>query len=259
MNEVAAATSGHEDSFVIGNFTRLLGHADRLASQFETAQPFPHAVIDNLFDDQAYSYIKSCFPPVDSDIWKTPTNVHTQHKMVTKRGADDIKEMLYSPAARSVLRDLISSPFLRFLEKLSGIHGLMGDPHFAEAGFQCSSDGGFVNVHADFSHHDHLGLERRLNLIFYLNDDWLPEFGGHLGLYDLDLQPVEIIEPIGNRAAIFATSDSSYHGHPSPMELPEGTYRRSIALYYYTLPTERGKSRIHFPADPEFNHQPTND
>ena len=43
-------------------------------------------------------------------------------------------------------------------------------------------------MHADFSHHDFLGLERRLNLLLYFNEEWRPEYGGHLGLYNKRLE-----------------------------------------------------------------------
>lgn len=38
-----------------------------------------------------------------------------------------------------------------------------------------------------------------------------------------------------NRAVVFSTTDSSYHGHPDPLTCPEGRARYSIAMYYYTV------------------------
>jgi hypothetical protein len=40
--------------------------------------------------------------------------------------------------------------------------------------------------------------------------------------------------PLFNRCVIFNTDADSFHGHPDPLNTPEGTFRRSIALYYYT-------------------------
>jgi hypothetical protein len=45
----------------------------------------------------------------------------------------------------------------------------------------------------------------------------------------------EKVPPVFNRCVIFNTDADSYHGHPEPMACPEGTYRRSVALYYYTV------------------------
>lgn len=46
------------------------------------------------------------------------------------------------------------------------------------------------------------------------------------------------VVPLFNRCVIFNTDATSYHGHPDPLNTPEGVYRRSIALYYYTASRE---------------------
>jgi hypothetical protein len=45
------------------------------------------------------------------------------------------------------------------------------------------------------------------------------------------------IDPIFNRCVIFTTTDTSYHGHPVPLTCPPGVTRKSLALYYYSVPT----------------------
>ena len=45
---------------------------------------------------------------------------------------------------------------------------------------------------------------------------------------------VKSVAPLINRCVIFNTDADSYHGHPDPLTTPEGTLRRSVALYYYT-------------------------
>ena len=103
------------------------------------------------------------------------------------------------------------------------------------------------------------GLERRLNLIYFLNEGWKPEYGGELKLFDESgLTPVASFAPIANRCVIFETSETSFHGHPEPMKLPRGVRRKSIALYYYALPRpERKRHRIIFAEDREFEHKVT--
>lgn len=80
-----------------------------------------------------------------------------------------------------------------------------------------------------------------------MNPQWDESWGGALELYDENVKPVQKIWPILNRCVIFTTSDTSYHGHPEPMKLPEGMYRRSLAMYYYTGPTGRKGRSIIFP------------
>jgi hypothetical protein len=33
---------------------------------------------------------------------------------------------------------------------------------------------------------------------------------------------------------IFGTTDFTYHGHPDPLQCPEGMTRKSLALYYFS-------------------------
>ncbi len=77
-----------------------------------------------------------------------------------------------------------SAPVLQFLEALTGIEGLIPDPYFGGAGPHQILPGGFLKVHADFNWHPMLKLDRRLNLLVYLNRDWREEYGGHLELWD---------------------------------------------------------------------------
>ena len=42
------------------------------------------------------------------------------------------------------------------------------------------------------------------------------------------------VAPLFNRCVIFSTTAYSYHGHPDPLLCPEGTTRKSMALYYFT-------------------------
>ena len=40
--------------------------------------------------------------------------------------------------------------------------------------------------------------------------------------------------PLFNRVMIFGTTDFTYHGHPDPLQCPEGMTRKSLALYYFS-------------------------
>jgi hypothetical protein len=92
-----------------------------------------------------------------------------------------------------------------------------------------------LKVHADFNRHTRLQLDRRLNLLCYLNRDWREEYGGHLELWDREMKAcVKRILPVFNRCVVFSTTDFSYHGHPDPLNCPKGWSRKSLALYYYT-------------------------
>jgi hypothetical protein len=232
------------------NYPRLFDFAAKKNEWFKKSMPFPHIVLDGFLPpDYLALAIKGC-PPVDSDFWRRTDNEHTHHKLTPDGafGTQITKELRFPEEARRVFYELNCGLFLLFLRLLTGIDKLIADPYFIEGGYHCVGDEGRLGVHADFSHHSYLGFERRLNLLLYLNEDWKPEYGGALKLYAEDMTSTQPIYPIANRCVIFETSEKSFHGHPEPMNLPEGVWRRSIALYYYTMPRpERAERKAIFP------------
>lgn len=142
---------------------------------------------------------------------------------------------------RHVLAELNSSSFVLFLERLTGISGLIPDPHYVGGGLHQIERGGFLKVHADFNRHPILRVDRRLNLLIYLNPGWRDEYGGHFELWDAGMKRcVKRVLPVINRCVVFTTGERSFHGHPDPLTCPEGTTRRSLALYYYTAAATGG-------------------
>ena len=87
-------------------------------------------------------------------------------------------------------------------------------------------------------------LDRRMNVLIYLDHNWKESFGGSLELWDKKMVKCEKkIVPTFNRVVIFNTDDFSFHGNPEPVNCPDKfSTRKSIALYYYT--NGRPKSEI---------------
>jgi Rps23 Pro-64 3,4-dihydroxylase Tpa1-like proline 4-hydroxylase len=111
----------------------------------------------------------------------------------------------------------------------------MPDPYFSGGGLNVSTRGGLLDVHVDGNYHDASGLNRRLNVIFYLNPGWQPDWGGEFGLYDKTGQDcLKLVPPLFNRLVIFDSHDFSFHGLPDPIAFPAEHTRKSIILYYYT-------------------------
>ncbi len=146
-------------------------------------------------------------------------------------------------ATRHLLAELNSAAFVDFLERLTGIEGLVPDSHYVGGGLHQIERGGHLKVHADFNRHPRTRLERRLNVLVYLNRDWKEEYGGALELWSPDMSSSEVrILPFFNRCVVFSTTSTSFHGHPEPLSCPDGETRKSMALYYYTKerPAEEG-------------------
>jgi Rps23 Pro-64 3,4-dihydroxylase Tpa1-like proline 4-hydroxylase len=195
---------------------------------YTEAAPFPHVVIDNLFSEEVLRALIREFPRPSEIDWNEFNN-REERKLASTR------ESQLGEMTRLFLYQLNSSIFIDFLETLTGIKGLIPDPHFWGGGLHQIERGGFLKIHADFNRHERLNLDRRLNLLLYLNEGWKEEYGGYLELWNRDMtESVQRILPVFNRCVVFSTTDYSYHGHPDVLECPVGETRKSLALYYYS-------------------------
>jgi len=202
---------------------------ERLREQFRGAHPFPHLVLDDLFAEEPLQRVLDAFPSPDAAVWRRFDN-ERERKLGIREGLGWEDERI-----ASFLLAASAPPMLEFLERLSGIEGLVPDPYFAGGGLHQTVRGGFLKVHADFNWHPKLRLDRRLNMLVYLNRDWREEYGGALELWAPGgKRAAKSILPVFNRTVIFATSDASLHGHPRPLDCPADRTRKSISLYYYT-------------------------
>ncbi len=196
---------------------------------YATAEPFPHIVLDGLFDDDVLDAVLRDFPGRDAMKWRE-FDAATEKKLAYHHETSTI-----SKTVRDFLNNMNSFEMLLWLEALTGIEGLIPDPYFGGGGLHQIEPGGFLKIHADFNVHPKLKLDRRLNMLIYLNRDWREEYGGHLELWERDRSAWhERILPMFNRTVIFSTTDTSYHGHPHPLTAPAGMSRKSVSLYYYT-------------------------
>jgi hypothetical protein len=213
----------------------------RADDSYEAAAPFPHMMMDDLFEPVALRRVLREWPHAEDKSLERFDNTYVRGKRGTSH------ETQVGPYTQFVLDRLCRPDFLLALEKLTGITGLIPDPYFFGGGLHFTSCGGKLAIHADFNMHPRLKLDRRLNLLVYLNEGWTEQNQGWLELWDREMTAcVRRVLPIFNRMAIFSTTDYSFHGQPEPIVGPPTLVRRSIALYYYTNgrpaeETRRGK------------------
>lgn len=205
-----------------------LGQAEH--SVYTSNQPWPHIVIDNFFDPEQLERVRQEAAAVDRS---------RRYAKFLDRKTDHNKFAFLpdavGPETARLVNFLNSGAFVTYLEKLTGIEGLLVDPSYFGGGLHKILAGGFLEIHADFNHLKHYDLERRLNLLLYLNKDWQEKFQGDLQMWDRpSMQLAKQVAPIFNRCVVFSTTAESLHGHPLPLATPEGLERMSIALYYYT-------------------------
>jgi Rps23 Pro-64 3,4-dihydroxylase Tpa1-like proline 4-hydroxylase len=208
---------------------QLEQRADELAPKYIANKPFPHIYFDDFLPSAVAELALATFPDPDKIDWLRHRGLDQNKKL-----AFDHAEFLPSPL-RDILFFLNSRPMLLFLEKLTGIQDIFGDPYYNGGGLHQIKPGGSLEVHADYSYHPKLKVDRRINVLVYLNKDWKEEYGGHFELWNRELTRAEAkILPIFNRCAIFSTTSHSYHGHPTPLTCPPDRTRKSIATYYFS-------------------------
>lgn len=207
-----------------------LNHDPRaLREQYAGADPFPHIALDGLFDDADLERVLAEFPKPEETRW-----MRFDSPLEKKLGFYH-EHSTISPTIRAFLDAMNGFEMLMFLEALTGIEGLIPDPYFGGGGLHQIEPGGFLKIHADFNVHPKLKLDRRLNMLVYMNKEWREEWGGHLELWDASMSECrKRILPLFNRTVVFSTTDTSFHGHPHPLTSPEGMTRKSVSLYYYT-------------------------
>lgn len=192
----------------------------------ESTRPFAHWIADQFVDVDTVRAINAEWP----QRLQVETGVAAALKgalLFPKRlppAAQALAEHLYSAECRGALSalvgiDLLPDPWLHAGPERPMLGGGLHEIH----------RGGMLGVHVDFEKHPS-GLRRVANLLIYLNERWDAAWGGQLELHG---KTVKAIDPLGGRAVLFATTRDSWHGHPYPLETPEGVTRRSLALYYY--------------------------
>lgn len=223
--------------------SNVLMNLEALRASYPEEKPFPHVVIDNFLTssllDIALEEIESYSSwSHDAENEKSKVQINkffspSSEQKTLSTSLNKLKQEI--PLTFRILQYLYSEEAIYFISKLTGIKNLEGDRTWLGGGVHKVTNGGKLAIHADFNKNWITGLYRRVNLLLYLNKEWQDSYGGDLELWTQDLSLCyKKVAPIFNRAIIFTTSRDSYHGHPTPMVLPENRARYSLALYYFT-------------------------
>jgi Rps23 Pro-64 3,4-dihydroxylase Tpa1-like proline 4-hydroxylase len=206
---------------------------DILNKGYTETYPFPYIVIDNFLEKE----------PLDKIVaeLRTLNSKDAYYKATNKPNALEFNKFAFKSNLPSTIdqlfKELVSESCVQSIEKLTGIQPIItNDLSLAGAGVHRIHNDGYLAIHTDFNtytHPQHGKLDRRINILIYLNPIWEEEFKGHLWLCN-DKEPIQKISPILNRCVVFNTTSKSFHGHPERVRLPDGICRESIACYYYT-------------------------
>lgn len=217
-----------------------LDNTAKAFSSFKSSQPFNHCIIDNFFKDDIAFSLSEEIPSFESEFWHEYSN-----SIEIKKTCNDWNK--FPKLTYSAFSFLNSDLFVSYLKGVTGFSSLFSDSGLNGGGWHIHSNGGKLNPHLDYSLHPKIELQRKLNIIIYLEKGWKSEWGGHFGLYknegnkvkDLRLE----VEPKFNRAVFFDTTQDSWHGLSREVSTPEGVCRKSMAVYYLTTPPKDVDSR----------------
>lgn len=205
--------------------------------------PFYYHIIDNFLEEKTAIKISKEFPQYNSDVWFCYDN-----PLENKKSCNNW--YYFGSETYKTLSFLNSPEFIQKLQELTGISRLYPDIGLHGGGLHIHGTGGKLNIHLDYSIHPKLKLQRKLNLIIYLTEDWNPEWGGNLEFWSHNKENNKpdkrfiTVNNVFNRAVLFDTTQNSWHGFPEPLICPDDKYRKSLAVYYVTDPPEGVDTRF---------------
>lgn len=241
MSSVISSSHALPAWFLDRKRLKALGLEQR--ARYRDARPYPHAVFDAFLGDACALDLAQHFPGPGHAGWMRRDYAEQSARMgqMQRTGFEGA-----APALRHFLAELGSMAFLDFLGALTGIEGLIADPHFRGAGPSLTLPGGHLALHADFNRDHTRHLERKVTVIYYLGEHWQPEWGGALELWDESRTRCEASYlPTLDRLLVMAHGDAFWHGHPQPLACPKGRFRASISAYYYVAVPSPDEERSH--------------
>ncbi|MGZ4446845.1 MAG: 2OG-Fe(II) oxygenase [Nocardioides sp.] len=228
------------------DYDHLEQDLDEKAAAYRAAAPFPHLVMDGVLLPEVFDKAAGEFPGLRDEFWKGYLHVNETKYSNTQPDS-------WGPTLHDVAQEFCSPRFVAYLERLTGITGLLPDWSMDGGGLHQTLTGGHLNIHADFTtHHTHENWARRVNILLYLNTEWRDEWGGKLELWDKDMTACQDrVTPAGNRMLVFTTAFDTFHGHPDGLTCPPDVARRSMALYYFTEEEKAVRRATNYQARPE--------
>ena len=208
---------------------------EKLKNSYECSGPINHLIIDDLLPADLASNLCRKFPP------ETELNLRDERQEKKFTGVNFssdqkiVEESIYA---------FQNEKILELFAQICDIKDLVGDPELYAGGISSMSKTCFLNPHIDNSH-DRLKTKfRRLNLLYYVAEEWSSYDGGQLVLYPKGIKqnPIEIDSSF-NRLVVMKTDNKSLHG---VKQIISGHNRRKcISNYYFSVSSPLNKNYYH--------------
>ena len=220
----------------------LILFAQKNKSKYLNSKPYPHLVVKNFFDKNFLNKILNEFP----DLSKIRTSTNYNNKNEVKFANNNRR--IFKKNTKTLFKYMNSAQFLSFLQKISSIREkVLPDSTLNGGGLHEIKREGVLKVHTDFNKHPTKKLDRRINVLIYLNKNWKKTYGGQLELWNKDMKKcIKKVLPTFNTMVIFSTNDFTNHGHPNNLKCPKTTSRKSIATYYFSKGRPKNETKIKY-------------
>lgn len=221
-------------------------------NEFVAAAPYPHIVLDNFLTEEHFIKV------ISESSRSQPSLGKNFDSDVEKNKSISLNSQL--PTVLSdIIQELNSPKWIENLRHLTGILDLSGTDNGNSllANFHVMKSNGILGSHVDHGAEPSDGRAHVLNIIIYLSENWLPEYGGHTQLYNSKGSAVvsEVINK-PNRALIFLHTPYSFHG-VSKLNDDITEPRKTLYIDYYSASlTPYSHLRLSFP-NLWFNHVTT--
>lgn len=209
------------------NFNLLEKNKSSYRTNYLSAKPFPHLIINEFCDSDKISLLYERIPDLNS---KSRDYMFAKNKF-EKSNYGELGGLFME-----LQNDLRSERLNKFLSYISS-QEVFVDPKNHGGGLHQGRGNSQLDMHLDYNYHPlNKSWWREMNLLFYLNKDWKPEFGGQLKLHDLRTDHKVACDVDFNSLVIQKCDDYTLHGYDLT-SFPPGNHRTSIATYAFVKHT----------------------
>ena len=151
-------------------------------NDYLNANPFPSIILDDFFNVTFLNKVLEEFP----DLSKIDSSQNYKNKNEVKYTNNTYK--IFPNTIKQLFDFMNSNSFLEFLQKITSIEEkLISDKDLNGGGLHEIKTGGKLKVHTDFNRHPTLDLDRRINILIYLNKNWDKNYGGDLEFWNQNM------------------------------------------------------------------------
>tara|TARA_Y100000389_G_scaffold114232_1_gene111426 strand:- start:3226 stop:3996 length:771 start_codon:yes stop_codon:yes gene_type:complete len=211
-------------------------------------KPYRYVVIDDFLTTETCRKFSESYPDIDNKNWYRFRDTFHGEDNVFEKGMMGIsnKEQLPSMCLE-VINELNSQNFVDILKNITGLEGLTNDTHNEIgqwAGIRAMLPGAYQSIHSDARKHPHLGTEKRITLVGYVNKEWTEKDSGYTEVWNDNMtECIDKVAPKYNRILVFENTEKSYHGVPEVKNYRK-TFLTSYLLNEKSFNETRPKARF---------------